>query len=91
MRAVATTGPCPRCDSALAGGQRWCLSCGLAAATAVAPARGWRRPLATAATLAAIALVALVLAFVLLTRNDNPVPPTQAAPTPAPADATQAP
>ena len=91
MTAVATTRRCRRCRSALASEQRWCLSCGLAAATVVVPARGWRRPLATAATLAAMALVALVLAFVLLTRNDNPVPATQAAPAPLPAAATQAP
>ena len=87
--ATARADACPRCGSALANGQGWCLSCGLAAATTVAQARGWRRPLAIAATLAAIALVALVLAFVLLTRNDNPVPPAPAAP-PA-ADTTAAP
>jgi hypothetical protein len=66
--------------------QRWCLSCGHVLRTTLVAARGWRRPLLLTAAVATAAVIALVVAFALLTRNDNQVP----APQPVPAQTTPA-
>src|SRR3954470_13201698 len=86
---------CPRCGSALAPDQEWCLACGAAADTEVVEARGWRVPLYLGGGLAALAVIGVILAIVALaSRNDevNPtatpvasVPPgTSPAPSPSP-------
>src|SRR5215218_4945294 len=84
---------CPRCGSALAPDQEWCLACGAAADTEVVEARGWRVPLYLGGGLAALAVIGVILAIVALaSRNDvvseNPTPtPSSAAPpaaTPSP-------
>jgi hypothetical protein len=90
---------CARCGADVPPDRDWCLECGLAARTRVAPAPPWRIPLAVSAVVAVLALAALGLAFVDLT-EDPPPPvttpqpaatapptPTQAAP-PATAPAT---
>lgn len=82
----ATTPPegairCPRCGAQVPRGQDWCLECGLAARTRVAPAPRWRVPLIAAALVAALALAAMAAAFVDLT-EDPPPPLPQTAPAP---------
>jgi hypothetical protein len=74
---------CPRCQAPLPPDQDWCVECGLAARTRLAPTPNWRRPLLAAVAVAVIAVVALTVAFFALTGNDNPVPSaTTAAPAP---------
>src|SRR5690348_8689071 len=76
---------CPRCGSALAPEQEWCLHCGAAAGTEVVEASGWRVPLYLGGGLAALAVLGVILAIVALaSRNDvvagNPTPtPTPSA------------
>lgn len=91
---------CPRCGAYIAPEQDWCLECGAPARTRLAPTPNWRLPVAVIATVVAAALVALVIAFVALTRDDGTVPaatttaplqPTETAPAstvPAPPAAT---
>ncbi len=72
---MSTPGPppttaCPRCGASLERAQDWCLSCGAAARTRLAPAPNWRLPLAALGTVIAACVVALALAFVALT--DDP-------------------
>src|SRR5215218_7579555 len=78
---------CPRCGSALAPEQEWCLACWAAADTEVVEARGWRVPLYLGGGLAALAGLGVILAIVALaTRNDevaqNPNPTPSAVGTP---------
>lgn len=56
---------CPSCDASLAEDQHWCLECGTAARTRIAPTPRWR-----AATLAALAagVLAVVAISVALAR-----------------------
>jgi septal ring-binding cell division protein DamX len=87
---------CPRCGSTLSPDQEWCLSCGAAAGTEVVEARGWRVPLYLGGSLAALAVIGVILAIVALaSRKDevakNPTPspgasaqPPGAAPSPLP-------
>jgi septal ring-binding cell division protein DamX len=83
---------CPRCGSALAPDQEWCLACGAAADTEVVEARGWRVPLYLGGGLAALAVIGVILAIVALASRNDEVNPT---PTPvasaAPPGATPAP
>jgi septal ring-binding cell division protein DamX len=86
---------CPRCGSALAADQEWCLNCGAAAGTEVVEARGWRVPLYLGGGLAALAVIGVILAIVALaSRNDvvagNPTP-TPSASAAAPPGATPSP
>jgi hypothetical protein len=75
---------CPRCGAALAADQDWCLSCGTAARTVIAPTPNWRLPIALAGLVAALAAAALVFAFVTLAGNDDAVrAATKTASTPA--------
>lgn len=83
---MSSPAPCPRCGAALAPGQSWCADCGLAARTRLVSSHAWPRVLAGAATLAALALAAAVVSFVLLTADDAPV--TTAATTTATTTAT---
>ena len=85
---------CARCGADVPPDRDWCLECGLAARTRIAPAPPWRVPLIAAAVVAALALAALAVAFVDLTEDPPPpvTTPTQpAAPAPAPPAQTQAP
>ena len=49
--------PCDACGTVLSDRQRWCLGCGSATLTPVAPAPGWRLAAATAAVFGLLALV----------------------------------
>jgi hypothetical protein len=69
---------CPRCGAHLADDQAWCLNCGDAARTRLVPTPNWRLPLAVAAVVATLALLAIAISFIQLTRDDAPVTPTAA-------------
>ena len=77
---------CPRCGAEVRGDQDWCVECGLAARTRMAPIPDWRVPMLVAGAIGLVALVALVIAFVVVTNNNQPVTgaPAPAAPTQAP-------
>jgi hypothetical protein len=83
---MSTTGDpgtiaCPRCGVPVRGDQEWCLSCGTAARTRLAPTPSWRAPLAVAAVVAVLAVLLLTWGFVALTRDDAPAQaPRPAAP-----------
>lgn len=80
---------CPRCGAPVPGEQSWCLECGLAARTRLAPAPNWRAPLIAAAAIGLAAIAALVVAFLVVTADNAPLP-TTAAPAPATSPATTA-
>jgi hypothetical protein len=62
---------CPVCNRALAPTQSWCLDCGAAARTRIAPTPRWR-PLAVLTALAAIlAIVAIGFAVARLVRDST--------------------
>jgi hypothetical protein len=96
---------CPRCGSTVGPTQDWCLDCGAAARTRLASVPNWRLPVAVLSAVAALATVALVIAFVALTGSDDPVqgtepsptapaaaaPPVETTPTPTPEPATTVP
>jgi hypothetical protein len=72
---------CPSCGSPVRGDQAWCLRCGAAARTRLAPTPRWRAPIALLAALAVLTLAALVGGFVALTRDDDQNVKTPAATT----------
>lgn len=84
--------PCARCGVAVPPEQDWCLSCGHAARTRVAPTPRWKVPLLAAALVAALALAALAVSFVDLTKDPKVLPastaPAPGATTPPAAPAT---
>ncbi len=65
---------CPRCSAEVPPDQDWCLECGHAARTRLAPPPSWRRPTAALAIVVAIALTGLVFAFVRLTDDETTAP-----------------
>jgi hypothetical protein len=78
---------CPRCGAEVRGDQGWCLDCGLAARTRMAPAPDWRVPTLVAGGIGLAAIVALIVAFVVFTGHNQPVAPASTAPvTPTPAE-----
>jgi len=64
---------CPRCAAPLAPTQDWCLACGAAGRTTLAAPPNWRLPTTLLATLAALAVIALIGAFVVATNDDEPL------------------
>jgi septal ring-binding cell division protein DamX len=90
---------CPRCGSRLDPDQDWCLACGTAVRTQVAPSPRWRGPVAIVGAVLALAAAAIVLALLELSNDDGapqevaatpppaatPTPPPQTTPTPPPA------
>ena len=76
---------CPRCGQPVGPDQDWCLNCGAAARTRLAPTPNWRLPIAGLALVVALAGVALAVAFVTLTGNSDT--PSQTITTTAPAAA----
>lgn len=86
---------CPRCDARLSAEQEWCLNCGAAVGTRIAGPRGWRASVAIVGVLLALALIAVVLAIVELSRDAEGVQEVAGTPTPAasaaPPEATPAP
>jgi hypothetical protein len=102
MTDVATPPPavetraCPRCGAELAPDQEWCLSCGDAVGTRIAPTPRWRLPIVLVGTVLALLVAALILSLVELGGDPQPVakaPPAGATPTPsaAPDDGAAAP
>ncbi len=90
-REPASPARCPRCGIELAGGQEWCLECGTAARTVIAPPPSWRLPIALVAVVVALCGTALAWAFVTLTDNDADVRAAMSAPTTATTAPTAAP
>ena len=91
---------CPRCGSGVGPDQQWCLQCGAPARTRLVPTPNWRAPLLLLALVATLAGIALAIAFVELTDNNEAAAPVNSqAPPPsatsaqpqAPAAATTAP
>ena len=64
---------CPRCSSALAPEQDWCLECGAPARTRLAPTPNWQLPTVAVGAMIALAGALLAFAFVKLT-GDDPAP-----------------
>jgi hypothetical protein len=64
---------CPRCSAPLERDQDWCLRCGLAARTRLAPTPDWRIPLTAAIVAGLLGAGGLAFAFVELTSDDGPV------------------
>jgi SPOR domain len=92
MTDVATPPPavetraCPRCGAELAPDQEWCLSCGNAVGTRIAPTPRWRLPIVLVGTVLALLVAALVLSLVELGGDPQPVakaPTEQATATPS--------
>jgi hypothetical protein len=83
----ATERACPRCGASLAPDQEWCLSCGTAVGTRIAPTPRWRLPIFLVGALVALIAAALVLALVELSGDPQPVAkaPVTAGATPTPA------
>ena len=92
MSEVATPPPpteqrsCPHCGSPLAADQEWCLNCGHAVATRIAPTPRWRVPVAIVGGVLALLVAALLLSLVELSSDPQPVakaPTSQATATPS--------
>jgi hypothetical protein len=86
----ATERPCPSCGASLAPDQEWCLNCGTAVGTRIAPTPRWRLPVFLVGGLLALIALALVLALVELSGDPQPVakaPTATATATPAGAPA----
>jgi hypothetical protein len=66
--------PCPVCGAPLHPEQSWCLRCGSAARTRLAPSPNWKPPLAALAVVVALALGALAAALVDLAGGSATVP-----------------
>ena len=102
MTDVATPPPaveqraCPRCGAELAPDQEWCLSCGNAVGTRIAPTPRWRLPIVLVGTVLALFVAALVLSLVELGGDPQPVakapnPGATATPSAAPEDGAATP
>lgn len=84
----AGTIACPRCGAPVGPAQDWCLECGAAARTQLAPTPNWRLPVLVVAVIVVLAGAGLAGAFVALTADDDATPSaTATAPAPAPAPA----
>jgi hypothetical protein len=71
------------CGAPLHPEQSWCLSCGAAARTRLAPAPSWKRPIGAFAVVVVLALGVLAAALVDLAGGSAPVPATTTVTVPA--------
>ena len=69
----ATERACPQCGASLAPDQEWCLNCGKAVGTRIAPTPRWRLPVFLVGGLLVLIAAALVLALVELSGDPQPV------------------
>jgi hypothetical protein len=67
---------CPLCGAPLDPEQEWCLHCGAAARTRLAPSPNWKGLLATLAVVVALSLGVLAAALVKLAGNAESTPTT---------------
>lgn len=81
------TRSCATCGAPLRPGQEWCLNCGTAVGDRFAPPAGWRLPVAVVGAVLALSALVLVLVFVDLAGDDEPLArlPVQTATPQAPA------
>src|SRR4051812_27552275 len=92
--AAAEERRCPRCGSAMARDQEWCLACGAAATTEIAEPRGWRVPIMLTGALALLGVIGIVLAIAALSGGGEKLgqaTPTPSAAVPPPATTTPSP
>ena len=66
---------CPRCATTIGPDQDWCLACGAPARTRLVPTPNWRAPVAVLAVVVLLAGIALAVAFVSLTNDNEPAAP----------------
>jgi predicted nucleic acid-binding Zn ribbon protein len=62
---------CPVCNASLDDDQHWCLECGAAARTRVAPTPRWRAATAVIAIAIVLALIAIGFAVARLARHNS--------------------
>ena len=82
---------CPRCGTSIAPDQSWCLECGAPARTRLVPTPNWRAPVAVLAVVILLAGVALAVAFVALTNDNEPAAPVNSQAPPPSATTAQPP
>jgi hypothetical protein len=80
---------CPRCGTSIAPDQSWCLECGAPARTRLVPTPNWRAPVAVLAVVILLAGIALAVAFVALTNDNEPAAPVNSQAPPPSATTTQ--
>jgi hypothetical protein len=73
---ATATGPvvdsCPLCDAPLHPDEDWCLRCGCAARTRLAPTPNWRPPMIALAVVMGLSLAVLAVALVDLAGSSSP-------------------
>jgi hypothetical protein len=82
---------CPRCGTSIAPDQSWCLECGAPARTRLVPTPNWRAPVAVLAVVILLAGIALAVAFVALTNDNEPAAPVNSHAPPPSATTAQPP
>jgi cytoskeletal protein RodZ len=82
---------CPRCGKSVGPDQSWCLECGAPARTRLVPTPNWRAPVAVLAVVILLAGIALAVAFVALTNDNEPAAPVNSQAPPPSATTAQPP
>ena len=82
---------CPRCATSIGPDQSWCLECGAPARTRLVPTPNWRAPVAVLAVVVLLAGIALAVAFVALTNDNEPAAPVNSQAPPPSATTAQPP
>jgi hypothetical protein len=82
---------CPRCGTSIGPDQSWCLECGAPARTRLVPTPNWRAPVAVLAVVILLAGIALAVAFVALTNDNEPAAPVNSQAPPPSATTAQPP
>jgi hypothetical protein len=82
---------CPRCGQSIGPDQSWCLDCGAPARTRLVPTPNWRAPVAVLAVVILLAGIALAVAFVALTNDNEPAAPVNSQAPPPSATTAQPP
>ena len=82
---------CPRCAASIGPDQSWCLECGAPARTRLVPTPNWRAPVAVLGVVILLAGIALAVAFVALTNDNEPAAPVNSQAPPPSATTAQPP